>query len=73
MVDLIIVGLYFAVGMALQYRAMRELKDPNKLRTYTPMYDADEFTPGGDGPRRVALRFWWVGGIATAVLLWILQ
>ena len=73
MSDLVIVGLYFAVGLTLQARAVRELKDPDQLRTYTPMYDADEFRPAGDRARRIAVRFWWAGGAATAMLLWILD
>jgi hypothetical protein len=59
---------YIIQGMRLYGRAYKHLKDPNPGTPWTSnLWEADKFTDEGNRLRRVAFRFWMVGGCVLVV------
>lgn len=62
---------YLGVGYILTRRATDHLKDPDKIRLFTPLNNPDEFAPEGRRALAIANRYWlWatIGLVLFAIL-----
>jgi hypothetical protein len=69
---LAVIAIYYVIGIWLSLRATAHLKDRKSVRFFTVMHDPEEFSEEGNQLRRIANRFWLVGGLVVAVALFLL-
>jgi hypothetical protein len=69
---LAIIAIYFVIAIWLSLKATAHLKDPKRVRFFTVMNDPEEFTEEGNRLRRIANRFWLVGGLVAGTSLFLL-
>ena len=63
---------YVVIGNLLALRAFRYRLDPNERWGGYQIWYSRFFTPEGQGPRRLAVYFFVVGGLALVVGLWLM-
>ncbi len=63
---------FYALGKYLSTQAWNYLKDPSRPRSENPLFNPDEYRPEGERFRLRAIRFWWGGGVALAVTLFLI-
>ncbi len=63
---------YAAIGNLLALRAFRHRMDPNAPLQGYQIWHSRYFTPAGQAPRRLAVRFVAWGGFALGLALWLL-
>ena len=67
--DVILIAVYFVIGVGLELRARKYLKDRDKLYTFAPIVTPDLYKPEGQSARRLAARYWVIGGVIVFVVL----
>lgn len=68
-----VIGAFLVRGNTLTRRAFAYLRQPDRAYTVSPIWDASMFTEDGQEARRVAVRFWRIGGIVVCVCLYLLS
>jgi hypothetical protein len=67
--EVILFAVYFVVGVGLEIRARKYLKDRDRLYTFPPILTPDYYTPEGQPARRFAARYWAVAGAVLFLVL----
>ena len=68
--DVVLVA-YVVVGMLIDARAARGLRDQTKIHLYPVLYSPELFTPEGNRWKRISVAFWF-GGLFFLLAWWFL-
>ena len=69
---LVFIAVYLVVGNLLAIRAFRYRLDPDQPLWGYQIWYSRFFTEEGQAPRRLAIGFFVVGGLALAIGLWLM-
>ncbi len=67
----VLLGAYVLIGNLLAIRAFRYRVDPNEPHWGYQIWYSRFFTPEGQVPRRLAVAFFVLGGLALALGVWL--
>jgi hypothetical protein len=70
--SVLLIVVYVVAGNLLALRAFRYRADPNARWGGYQIWYSRFFTPEGQVPRVLAVRFFIIGGIGLALVLWLL-
>ena len=72
-ISLVLLLLYVLVGAVLTLRASRYFRDPDRLAWGLDIFRPHLFVADGQAKRRLAVRFYVIGGVVLVVLLALIQ